>query len=162
MIRLHDASSEPRLRAWLERAYPLYLHELSEFSSEYHLNEHGLFEPDYLPYWLGEAHAHPLVLLDAEAPFGFACVGTKPFPYMSADVDQRMAGFFVTREKRGTGAAEEAAREVLRAFPGRWEITELPRNQRAVRFWRRVVARLSGGAFEETADDEQVRQTFRA
>lgn len=46
MIRFHDASSEARLRAWLERAYPLYLHELSEFSSEYRLNEHGLFEPD--------------------------------------------------------------------------------------------------------------------
>lgn len=81
---------------------------------------------------------------------------------MSADADQRMAEFFVIREKRGTGAAEDAAREVLRAFPGRWEITELPRNQRAVRFWRRVVARFSAGAFEETADGEQVRQTFRA
>ncbi len=43
-------------------------------------------------------------------------------------------------------------------FRGRWEIFELPRNERAIRFWRRVVGEFSGGRFTETTDAAAVRQ----
>ncbi len=44
--------------------------------------------------------------------------------------------------------------------PGSWEVTELPRNEGAIRFWRRVIEKCTGGDYVETSGSE-VRQTFQ-
>lgn len=160
MIAFATAKGAPHLRTWLENVYPLYLHELSEFDAQYRLDEHGRFEPDYLPYWLDEETAQPLVLTEDDLPFGFAFVGTGAFPFKSAHVDHRMCEFFAVRQVRGTGRAEAAATAVLTSYRGIWEVTEVEANRRALRFWRRVIGRFSGGDFRETAKSGEVRQEF--
>ena len=61
--------------------YPFYLHDLSEYDEGYyHLNEHGLWEPDHLPSWLDEEEDWPLVIMADHQRIGFALVNQAPSP----------------------------------------------------------------------------------
>ena len=72
-----------------------------------------------------------------------------------------MSEFFVLRRERRQGIGALAAHAVFDAHPGRWEVSELVRNERAIRFWRRVIGEQTVGRYEETADAEELRQIFR-
>lgn len=73
-------------------------------------------------------------------------------------MDFRMAEFFVLRKHRGRGLGRRAVFTLFDRFRGKWEISELPRNAPAIRFWRRVIGEYSGGRYTETSDASAVRQ----
>lgn len=150
------------LREWLRNVYPLYLHDLTEFdTSIYSLDRTGRFQPDHLPYWLGEAACHPLVALHEGRPFGFAFVGEPPFPFLRKGVDHELSEFFVLRGDRRSGLSRVFAREILRARPGRWELQVLERNAPAAAFWRAVLPTVAAGrAVLETAETKALRFAF--
>jgi predicted acetyltransferase len=124
----------------LRRLYPLYLHDLSEFTEHYRLDEEGRWQPSYIDDWLGREGTHSLLVRQDRAAVGFALVGQPPFPYMPSDVDHRLAEFFVARPYRRAGVGRAAAEVVLAAFRGRWQLEVVPRNSAALAFWRRVLA----------------------
>ena len=127
-------------RRWIENVYPLYLHDLSEFGeSIYHLNEEGVWQPDYLPVWFSALGARPLVLRAEDQRIGFAFVGQAPFSYRSFDVDQRLSEFFILRSCRGRGLGRAAAIAVFQAFPGAWELFTLRSNRPSQAFWEKVI-----------------------
>jgi predicted acetyltransferase len=68
-------------------------------------------------------------------------------------VDFAVQEFFVLNQYRGTGVAARAARDVFDRFRGRWQLHVLPRNTRAIAFWRRTIGAYAGGRFEERADE---------
>lgn len=73
-----------------------------------------------------------------------------------------MAEFYSFPEFRRTGVALDFARQVLRRFPGPWELSEYRGHGAAVAFWRRVIAAYP---FEEVIyvggeGKERLRQTF--
>jgi predicted acetyltransferase len=51
-----------------------------------------------------------------------------------------MAEFFVARKHRRCGVATEAVRQVLRLYPGYWEVAVAERNLAARAFWPRALA----------------------
>jgi predicted acetyltransferase len=163
MIHLIDARDAPgnTERRWIENVYPFYLHDLSEFSeSIYHLNEGGIWEPDYLPVWFSAAGARPLVLRAGKQRIGFAFVGQEPFSYRSFDVDQRLSEFFILRSFRGRGLGRAAAISVLQAFPGVWELFTLRSNRPAQAFWEQVLE-TAGIACEPEAAVHSIRYRFQ-
>ena len=73
-----------------------------------------------------------------------------------------MAEFYSFPEFRRTGVALDFAGQVLRRFPGPWELSEYRANVAAVSFWHRVIATYP---FEEqiyvgNEGKERLRQTF--
>ena len=73
-----------------------------------------------------------------------------------------MAEFYSFPEFRRTGAALDFARQILKRFPGPWELSEYRANVAAVAFWRRAIADYP---FEEqiyvgNEGKERLRQTF--
>lgn len=147
-------------RRWIENVYPFYLHDLSEFDgSIYHLNEEGLWHPDYLPVWFSERGARPLVLRSGNERIGFAFVGQDPFPYRSFDVDQRLSEFFILRSWRGRGLGLEAALAVFQAFPGVWELFTLRSNRPAQAFWEKVLEK-AGIVCEPEIAVQSIRYRF--
>ena len=73
-----------------------------------------------------------------------------------------MAEFFIAPPWRRRGIGAQAVRLILDRFTGRWLISELLRNESAVRFWRRVVGTYTGGAYQEAVVDGEVHQRFES
>ncbi|MDI1443024.1 GNAT family N-acetyltransferase [Polyangium sp. 6x1] len=145
----------------LRNLYPLYLHDLTSFYDFYEINEQGVFQPDYLDFWLSErSDTHKLVIRIDGRPAGFALIGQAPFPYMSPERDFQMAEFFVLRKFRRRGVGRAAALAILDMFRGRWEITEVRANAPAITFWRNVIGAFTGGKFEEIEIDGNPTQVF--
>lgn len=160
MIQLEDARADAE-RRWIENVYPFYLHDLSEFDgSIYHLNEEGLWQPDYLPVWFSEPGARPLVLRAEGRRIGFAFVGQEPFPYRTFDVDQRLSEFFILRHFRGRGLGFEAALSVFQTLSGVWELFTLRSNRPAQAFWETVFVR-AGIVCEPEVAAQSIRYRFQ-
>lgn len=152
LVALVEARTDPSRREWLTNVYPFYLHDLSQFAPDgYHLSEHGRWQPDHLPYWLSQPFCHPLVLVADSVPVGFAFVGEAPFPFMSPGIRFHLSEFFVLRSHRRSGVGRAAARAVLSAFSGSFELTVLGQNAPALAFWRSVLPGVATGAVREAA-----------
>ena len=73
-----------------------------------------------------------------------------------------MAEFYSFPEVRRSGAALDFARQILKRFPGPWELSEYRQNVAAVAFWHRVI---KAYPFEEQLyvggeGKERLRQLF--
>lgn len=79
-------------------------------------------EPDRFPFW---------ALVDGE-PVAFALVHRRE--------RTEMAEFYTFPEFRRTGAGIDFARQLLKRFPGAWEISQYRAHRVAVDFWHRVIA----------------------
>lgn len=101
-------------------------------------------EPNRFPFWAmadGKRAAFALVLCEERT---------------------EMAEFYSFPEFRRTGVALDFARQIIKRFPGSWEISQYRAHTVAVSFWHRVIA---GYPFEERAyvggqGKERLEQTF--
>lgn len=137
------AASEQR--ALIAGLFQFYMYDFSEFepadSDDFELNGEARYEPyRYLDqYWVDEA-CTPLLIELGERVAGFALINA--FAHSGGVVDHSMAEFFVLRKYRRGGVGALAVREILRRFPGCWEIAIAARNKPALAFWPRVVGGL--------------------
>lgn len=161
-VELVRASTEAERDA-LRRLYALYLHDLSEFSSHYELDEEARWRPDYLEDMLTWDECHCLLVRAGGKPAGFALVSLQPFPHMPRDADARMAEFFVAQPYRRRGIGRAAALAALARFPGDWVLEVVTGNDPALAFWRAVTGEATGGAYteEERPGDTVQRFTIR-
>lgn len=156
------AEATPAERTLIRNLYPLYLHDLSAFTEFYDVDEQGVWFPDYLPDWLDVRSplVHPMVIRAEGRPAGFALVGQAPFPHMTPGRDYRMSEFFVLARHRRHGVGRRAAHAIFDRFRGLWEVSELPANERAIRFWRTVIGAYTGGRFADGIEHGDVVQVF--
>lgn len=157
-LELRDARRGAADREWFTRVFPLYLHDLSEFGLTYYtLDDRGVWMPDHRESWLEDDGDHPLIVVHEGRRVGFALVNQAPSPHVRPEVDFRLSEFFVLRGHRRADIGRRAAFALFDRFRGRWEISALPRNEPAIRFWRRVVV-ARGGPHREIRDDAGVTQ----
>jgi len=89
-------------------------------------------------------HAH--LALEGSQYVGFALVA----PALVTRQDGNwMEQFFILKRYRGTGAGAALAQHVLSSHPGPWEVGQVPANRGAQAFWRKVIARITAGAYVE-------------
>lgn len=89
-------------------------------------------------------HAYVAVL--ASQYIGFALVA----PAVVTRTDGHwMEQFFISKRFRRSGAGSALARHVLQAHPGSWEVGQMPGNVAAQEFWRKVIGKMTSGAFTE-------------
>lgn len=145
----------------LQNLYLPFQHDLAEFQS-IRPNRFGLYDDDedleqydretWLAYWLQEPEALWPYLFEVDGrPVGFATVATGErvgFP----EADRVIWDYFVVRTSRGDGTAQAAAREVFATFYGTWQLEVLAGNERAKRFWRRIVGSCFGEVSESTKE----------
>ena len=160
-------------RRWIASVYRDYVNDLAASATGLFpaLPEVGHREPDQLHHWFADANTQVLIVLYGDEPVGFAKIklprarpkaaATGGSSTRAADAPEfSMAEFFIHRGHRRRGIGEAAVRLILDRFTGRWLISELLRNDPAVHFWRRVVTAYTGGAFQESIADGEVRQRF--
>lgn len=158
-ISLRDARNSRSAQLWINSVYRDYVDDLAPGMLP-ELSEVGYNPPDPCMQWVGDPNAHPLIILQHTTPVGFAIVAkVSPWPRLPP-VDYRMEDFFVVRACRRLGIGQSAVQLILSRFAGRWEISQYLRNAAAVSFWRRVVARYTGGNYQERIVNDEVRQVF--
>jgi predicted acetyltransferase len=156
---------------WIQATYPEYLEELAEVSHAGTgvfpiFGEHGPRDSELPARWFRDDRSHPLVILHAGRPAGFALVSRPRAPARSAGPrppeapDYRLAEFFVRRTDRRRGIGRAAAALIFSRFAGRWEVSEATSNAEAVAFWRRVIMAYTRGRYDERVADGEVRQRF--
>lgn len=138
-------------RSVLEAMFQLYVHDFSEFwagQPRGELREDGRFPdyPDLDLYWQEPGRTPWLIRVDGHLA-GFALLSAESHSGVPADHD--MAEFFIVRKHRRGGVGLAAARQLIAARSGTWEIAVTRANAGAQVFWRRVAQALAGGEVEE-------------
>jgi predicted acetyltransferase len=89
---------------------------------------------------------HAYVALEESQYVGFALVAPA---VVTRKEGHWMEQFFILKRYRGTGAGLALAKHVLSSHPGLWEVGQMATNHAAQAFWRKVVARVTVGAYVE-------------
>lgn len=131
-------------RPVVERLWQLYRHDMSSFLGSLP-DPAGCYTPGRLPSYFDDADRCGYLLTSGSQLAGFAFViGTKSEPRIMGD-------FFVVRALRRGGVGRAAARAVLAAHPGDWEVPFQEVNAGAARFWRQLATELVGDGWSEEA-----------
>jgi predicted acetyltransferase len=144
---LCDARTSALSRAFLRRLFPLYIHDLSPHTSFYSLDARGRWRPELWREWLSNPYLDPWLIRAGGEVVGFAITAHRPFPYMSPDRQHKLCEFFILAGHRRRGFGQTAAGLVIDRHAGSWELTILPTNAGAHRFWKSMLA--ARGPYEE-------------
>jgi predicted acetyltransferase len=150
MISLDPAA--PGERPALAQLMQLYVYDWSELGP-LDVGGDGRFADYPLDPYFRDAGRHPFLIRVDGKLAGFALVAAGSRLTGAAGVHD-MAEFFVMRGYRRRGVGLAAASAAFDRFPGRWEIRQRDENMAAISFWRRVVARYTGGKYQETRFDD--------
>ena len=128
----------------IRRMLELYQHDLSDIWDQ-DLDLHGEYGYALERYWHEAVHQAFVFLCDGHYA-GFARVDD--------DVCVRenqlwMAQFFVLKKYRRRQVGARAAGRVFDSIRGRWEVGQMPGNDAARSFWRRVIAGYTRGHYVE-------------
>lgn len=120
-----------------------YVYDMSRYCGElpgWEMPENGLYECRNLTPYFTEKTRFPFLIRVGSELAGFVLinkVGTLP------EVDWNVGEFFVIAKFQGQGVARQIAFEVFDRFPGIWEVTQMPKNEPAVKFWKKIVEEYS-------------------
>ncbi|MBP9693428.1 MAG: GNAT family N-acetyltransferase [Alphaproteobacteria bacterium] len=64
-------------------------------------------------------------------------------------VDWNMGEFFILAKFQGKGIARAVARQIFKQHPGRWTVSVMPENIKAVKFWRKMIHEVATGQISE-------------
>ncbi len=134
-----------------------YIYDLSD-ALHIDLGPDGRFAP-LLPVqrFFDDPLRHPFLIRVDGTLAGFAVVGEGSRLGNGAGV-RDVAELFVVRRYRRRGVGARVATWLFDRFAGPWEVRQKAENRAATAFWRTVIGRYSGGAFEEQIlDDERWR-----
>jgi len=131
----------------LTRLNQLYRYDLSEFSrrdigADATFDDAGLAQYVDGPQYCG----HFFYVEDALAGFGLVNLNSHS---IRGEVVRNLDDFFVLRKWRRQGVGSEAARLLLSAYPGRWQVNKRTYNPPAMAFWARVVENAACGEARE-------------
>jgi predicted acetyltransferase len=139
---------EPALANMIE----LYAHDFSEFV-DLKLGPDGRFGYEHLHLYWEEPGRHPFLVKAGGRLAGFVLVRRGSEVSGDADVWD-VAEFFVARGFRRLGVGTQAAHEIWRMFPGRWEVRVMGWNRKAKEFWARAIGEFLGEAVEPVTFDK--------
>jgi predicted acetyltransferase len=139
--------ARPDERPLLEGLMQFYFYDFSEMepdgSANFEFTAEGNFgRDDFLAQYWREQGRIPLIIRRGANPVGFALLNQHSHRD-DGHVERNMAEFFVARKHRRHGVASEALRQILGAYPGRWEVAVVARNAAAQSFWPRAIAAAS-------------------
>ncbi|EKD70248.1 MAG: hypothetical protein ACD_46C00587G0002 [uncultured bacterium] len=117
-----------------------YAYDISEHYGHeigWEIEDDGLYcvGIDYRKYWETK-DCFPFLIRYKNELAGFAIIDK-----IGSDktIDFNMAQFFVLRTYKRKGIGKYIAYQCFNKFPGVWEVMVMPRNERAYRFWRKII-----------------------
>lgn len=143
---------ESKDKSVLQNLFQLYMHDITA-SLPMDVNEHGLFEYNYLDYYFAETEGNRyayFVYIDNKIG-GFVLVNDdfmvldkqKDFPCYD------LAEMFILNAYKKKGVGEIIAKQVFDLHHGSWEIRPVPRSEGAKKFWLKVVKNYTNNNYVE-------------
>ncbi|QUG41660.1 GNAT family N-acetyltransferase [Psychrobacillus sp. INOP01] len=146
----------------LRNFYSLYLHELSNFTTNLDVGEDGAFHYEELDkFWDIDGLSPYFIKLDDEI-IGFLLLLERPF--LKKSYDYGINDFFILNKYKGKGLAVQAVGKIFEEKPGQYFVLQVVENKRAVAFWKKVYNELNIETDErqDLIDDELcLIQTFK-
>lgn len=146
----------------LRNFYSLYLHELSNFTTNLDVGEDGVFHYEELDkFWDVDGLSPYFIKLNDEI-IGFILLLERPF--LKKSNDYGINDFFILNKYKGKGLALQAAGKIFEEKPGQYFVMQVVENKRAVAFWKKVYNELNIETHErqDLIDDELcLIQTFK-
>ena len=135
MIQLVTVSSEHRELLW--NLLQKYLYEMTNFYDD-EMDDQGIYHYGYFEEYFTDPERKALLIYCDGILAGFAMV----IPYSNLDEhpDHVMAEFTVFPRFRRQHVAADAAKQILKAYPGSWEIKYNEKNTAAKALWTQVAA----------------------
>ncbi|MBK2005408.1 GNAT family N-acetyltransferase [Francisella noatunensis subsp. orientalis] len=125
-----------------------YVYDLSRdcgsISSDWAIPEDGLYESfDFKNYFEEPSRKAYLVkVYDEIAGFVLLNQATE-----NSTSTWNMGEFFIIAKFQGAGIATRVAKQVWNMHTGRWEVSVIPNNQSALKFWEKSISEFTYGAF---------------
>lgn len=137
-------------RSILENLFPYYVYDMTEFM-KWPPNENGqyTFTPSTLDlYWQKSDHIPYFIYADNElAGFVLVRIYDETQRY---DIEQ----FFVLRKFKRNGIGKKALEQIVKLYPGSWQIRVLLENTGALQFWKSAVTNIVGNQFSLTKEKD--------
>ncbi|MDA0119177.1 GNAT family N-acetyltransferase [Vibrio sp. T11.5] len=133
---------KPEERYVLENLFCYYVYDMSEYmkwnpTKDGHFDGYDVSKFD--PYWERDDHTPYFIKVNNEMA-GFVLVRRYPSDPKRYDIEQ----FFVLRKFKGQGVGRGVLAQVVKAYPGKWQIRILQENSGALSFWKSAVSRIVG------------------
>ncbi|WED43338.1 GNAT family N-acetyltransferase [Legionella cardiaca] len=108
--------------------------------------ETGLYKSyDFKKYFEDENH-YPFIIRVDEELAGFVLVNKIA---ITSDVDWHMSEFFITAKFQRRGIGQTVAKQIWEKFPGNWEVSVIPQNERGLNFWRKAIKATTNDQYVE-------------
>lgn len=131
-----------------------YVYDLSRecgsISSDWTIPEDGLYESfDFKNYFEDPSRKAFLVkVYDEIAGFVLLNQATE-----DATNNWNIGEFFIIAKFQGAGIAARVAKEIWNMHPGRWEVSVIPSNKSALKFWEKSISEFTYGAFNKQSKE---------
>jgi len=135
MIRLQPVRQEDRTLFW--NITQKYLYEMTQYYPEA-MDEQGNLSYDYFDAYFSQPQRKALFLFNDETMVGFVMIN--PYSAIGHTPDFTIAEFTIFPSYRRQHYAMGAAKLILSAYPGRWEIKYHEQNTGAKTLWTAAAA----------------------
>ncbi|MBP9777841.1 MAG: GNAT family N-acetyltransferase [Rickettsiaceae bacterium] len=134
-----------------------YVYEMSKYCGVHYPGwecpENGLFEcDDFKHYFENPNNKTYLIKVDNEIA-GFALINKLE---VLSETDFNMGEFFILAKFQGSEIGRKIAKEIFNRHKGVWSVGAIPKNTKALQFWRSVINEYTESNFTEeakTSDD---------
>jgi predicted acetyltransferase len=133
--------------------FNMYQNDLSAYNNELsELDDNGYFDRETVEcFFDGNKSVLPYVILKDNKIAG--CVLFSKPPFVKPGCDYCIQELFVLGLYRGKGVAADACSKLFKEFKGRYCILVLKENQRAIKFWTKLINKngimIGEGVFDE-------------
>ncbi|WP_010677303.1 GNAT family N-acetyltransferase [Bacillus timonensis] len=132
----------------LHNLMQFYIYEFTKYMDSIRINDSGLFGRFNLDvYWTDDNHHAYFVRVDSLLA-GFVLVQSQ-----TEKEPNSIEEFFIMRGYEGKGIGSFVAEQIFAMFPGRWQVRQSEKNERARTFWRSIISKCTKGNFEERLDE---------
>ena len=134
----------------LSNLMELYIHDLSAMFAHVKLGEDGRYGYPELPSYLSGGSSRCAFLIRYDGSVAGFVLARRGSPASDDPSVLDIAEFFVLRQFRARGIGRAAATVLWNRMPGSWTIRASAGNPDAIRFWRDVAAKYTGGRATES------------
>ncbi|WPY00714.1 GNAT family N-acetyltransferase [Candidatus Trichorickettsia mobilis] len=151
-VSIIKATIDDHLR--IQNMARFYVYDLSRdcgsISSDWAIPEDGLYESfDFKNYFEDRSRKAYLVkVYDEIAGFVLLNKATE-----SPSNNWNMGEFFIIAKFQGQGIAYQIAKEIWSMHPGKWEVSVIPNNKSALKFWEKAISEFTSKIFNKKIKD---------